>query len=407
MIVRRFLCWAQGADATARARGARALTRAYLAGALDASEHVDLDTAFSMLVDDASPLVRRIFSETLAPAPQAPRHIVIALANDQSDVAAPVLSWSPVLRDAELIDCAAIGDACAQTAIATRPDLSAPVTAALAEVGGLRAVLALCDNATADVPDFSLARIVERFGEDGAVREALLGRADLPVGLRHSLVVATARHLSAFIVGRSWMAPERAERVCREARDKATVHLAADSARAAGRLGARRLASHLRQSGHLTAALILRALLSGNVSLFEAALAELSGIDDARVVAIVRRRDGVAFAALYRRAGLPADLLPAFDASLACLAEVGQSVEEGGSALQRRMVERVVTACETLNRGELDGLIALLRRFEGEAAREEAAGRLDEMRAAARAARYEPPRVPVLVGYDKPEWFAA
>ena len=41
--------------------------------------------------------------------------------------------------------------------------------------------------------------------------------------------------------------------------------------------------SHLRESGQLTAGLVLRALLSGNIVLFEQALAELAGMPLARV----------------------------------------------------------------------------------------------------------------------------
>jgi uncharacterized protein (DUF2336 family) len=33
----------------------------------------------------------------------------VALANDQNDIAALVLSRSPVLSDADLVDCAALG----------------------------------------------------------------------------------------------------------------------------------------------------------------------------------------------------------------------------------------------------------------------------------------------------------
>ena len=45
----------------------------------------------------------------------------------------------------------------------------------------------------------------------------------------------------------------------------------------------RPLIRHLRESGQLTAGLILRALLSGNVELFEEALADLAaGAADAR-----------------------------------------------------------------------------------------------------------------------------
>jgi len=47
--------------------------------------------------------------------------MVLTLAGDHSDIAAIVLSRSPLLSDAELVDCAATSDSFAQSAIALRP----------------------------------------------------------------------------------------------------------------------------------------------------------------------------------------------------------------------------------------------------------------------------------------------
>ena len=69
--------------------------------------------------------------------------MVLTLANDSSDVAAIVLARTPLLSDAELVECAATADAVAQSAIALRPWVSAPVAAALAEVGARKALIAL------------------------------------------------------------------------------------------------------------------------------------------------------------------------------------------------------------------------------------------------------------------------
>jgi hypothetical protein len=135
----------------------------------------------------------------------------------------------------------------------------------------------------------------------------------------------------------------------------------------------RDLVRHLRSSSQLTASLALRALLSGDRDLFEAALVELSGLSEVKVAGLLRDFRGPGFAALYARAGLSAQWLPAFRAALDAQREFGSL---GGrlqdARLSLTMIERVLTACEDINAGELDKLMALLRRFEMEAAREEA-----------------------------------
>jgi hypothetical protein len=133
----------------------------------------------------------------------------------------------------------------------------------------------------------------------------------------------------------------------------------------------RALVAHLRGRGRLTPSLVLRAVLSNNGALLEAALCELSGVEPAKVAGFVRDFRGPGFAALYARAKMPANLLPAFRAALD--AQRASGLDAGGSArLSLAMVQKALAACGELNGGELDRLLALLRRFEAEALREDA-----------------------------------
>ena len=389
MIVRNFLQWAQTASAAQRAEGAGALARAYLYSDMEAPARRQAELALTALLDDASPLVRRALADNFASAVDAPRAIVAALASDQSDIASPVLSRSPLLTEAELIDCAAIGDSFAQSAIALRACVPAGVCAALAEIGSREAAISLSVNPGADLPEFSMRRMVERFGDDGEMREALLARPYLPATVRNDLVNATAASLMSFVIDCSWLSAERAQRLTRETRDKANVIIITEAAARDGRQGVRDLVAHLRASRQLTASLVLRALLSGNRDLFQAALVELSGLREDKVAGLVRDFRGAGFAALYGRAGLPQSLLPAFRAALEAQREFGDVHAQCGEAqLSLVMIQRVLTACDEINSGELGKLMALLRRFEMEAALEEA--RAEALRLAAEAAAPAP-----------------
>jgi uncharacterized protein (DUF2336 family) len=363
-IVRRFLQWAQGADAGGRAEAASALARAYLYSDLSAELRRQAVVGLTSMLDDHSALVRRAIAEALAGASDAPHHIILALACDQSEVSSVVLARSPVLTDAELVDCAAIGDARAQIALARRPGLGVSVAAALAEIGGREAVIALAGNCDADLSHGVLARIAARFGGDAEARDALLARPCLPASLRCDLVAATANALSAFVASCNWLSPERAQRIAEEAIEQGAICVANDSAYDE----AADLVRHLRHSGGLTIALLMRALLSGNRSLFEQALAELSGLSRGRVAGFAREPRSAGFAALYGRTGLPPHFLVAFRAALVALDEAPMTCSDHVSGA---LIERVVAACEKVHAPELSKLMALLRRFEAEAAREE------------------------------------
>ncbi|WP_165359383.1 DUF2336 domain-containing protein [Lichenibacterium minor] len=384
MLSRQFLSWAEHASAGERAEAAGNLARACLYAELDPIERGEMERTMTCLLDDASPLVRRALAEALAGAADAPHHLVSALANDQADIAALVLARSPRLDDAELIDAAALGESPAQCAIAARPGLSAAVAGALAEVGTVEAVLVLCRNHAAALADISSRRILERFGRDGEVRETLGARPDLGAALRHELVVATADALRDFVTACGWVAPARARRVAADETDRAALRLAGQDTDDRDRL---RFAAYLRGAGRLTPALVIRALLSGQVELFEAALAELSGQKLNRVSGLVRRHQGLAFAALVRSAGFSDDLLPVLRTALDARPPAGA---QPPAMLRRDVVGRVLARCGLEGDTTVAGLTALLRRFESEAARDECRRGGEGERAAPAERRVEP-----------------
>ncbi len=181
-IVRRFLAWAQSADAEARAEATSALARAYLYSDLRRARARRGDAR-----DDGA--ARRSFGPrspgaggSPVHASDAPRAVILALAGDEPDVAAAVLQRSPVLTDADLVDCAANGDVVAQTALARRPDLP-PGRGRRAgrERASCDAVLALIANPEIDLPAELLA---PHFHPLQRRRERARGaaRARLPAG---------------------------------------------------------------------------------------------------------------------------------------------------------------------------------------------------------------------------------
>jgi uncharacterized protein (DUF2336 family) len=369
MIVREFLQWLRTAPAGERADGASALARAYLFSPLSFDDRAAAEGAMLMLLDDPSPLVRRALAEAFASSQAAPPAVVHGLAADQSDVAVPVLERSPLLIDTDLVDLVATGPSVIQAAIARRPLLQRAVAAAIAEVGSAEACLVLIENSDADAAPFSIDRIVCRHGHLAAIREALLGRDDLPAPTRQALVAKLSKTLADFVASRAWLARDRAARIANEACERATVALAAESAY--GEM--RPLVRHLQQTGQLNAGLVLRALLCGNSVLFEEALSELSGVPLDRVCGLVHSRGNAGFRALYDKAGLPGSAYPAFREAIAAMQEDALLGEAGGcTRLQRRMVERVLTRCERVALGDVAPLMTLLRRFATEAAREEA-----------------------------------
>jgi uncharacterized protein (DUF2336 family) len=202
---------------------------------------------------------------------------------------------------------------------------------------------------------------------------------DLPAATRQNLVTRLSQTLAGFIVDRAWLEEDRAQRIAREACEKATVTIAAGNPTTE----LRPLIRHLCASGQLTAGLVLRALLSGNIALFEEALAALSGMPLTRVSALVHDCIGSGLRPLFEKAQLPVSMYAAFNAAIKAIRD--GLADANDARLQRRMVERVLAACESADSGDIAPLSTLLRRFATEAAREEARLFCDEIA--------EPPRL--------------
>lgn len=304
MVVSHFLKWVYTARAAERAAAASALARAYTEHDLPFEDRCAAEAALTLLLDDPSAKVRLAMADALSMAANAPMQVVSALASDQAEIAALILSRSPLFSDADLIERVTTGSGQIQTVIARRSDISMALAAAIAEIGEADACAALLANQGAALAAFSLKRIAERHGHLGRVRGALLASPILPPECRHMLLVKVGDALGnaplvVALVGRS-----RAERLTREACARARMILIdgthIDEYPA--------LVEHLRLGGELTPSFLVRTVAHGKMDFFGAVLSVLTGQDVPRVTAVLAGGRDVAVVALLRSAGLPAGL---------------------------------------------------------------------------------------------------
>lgn len=374
MVFELFLQRTQNAPLDARCRATASLVRSYLNGDAAPDEREEMEAAMTLLLDDPAPEVHYELARGLAGEKRAPRHIILALAEASEAVAALVLSQSPVLIEAELVEFIAEGTVAAQCAIAGRAWLPPGLSAALAEVGECDALIVLAGNPTASIPDFSLAKMAERHGEDGRLREAMLARPHLPLDVRHRLMIALSTSLANLAIGRDWMRAERAVAIADEAKDKSTVQMAA----AATTEQLPEFVEHLRTTGQLTTTLLLRAATHGHMRFLMEALSLLSGLPRRRVESLLIDGRESACRALFEKAELPPRVFPAFLAALDVQRELANEMGlqmPGHTEHHRfasRVVERVLTKCAAVATNEQRDLIVLLRRFATEAQRDAA-----------------------------------
>lgn len=381
MIVRRFVKWCETASARERREGILILGRAFAQDRVPPKDLESVVAALTLALDDPSPNVRMALAETLAGCARAPRPIVMALCEDNEDIAARVASRSPILCDGELIDLAAGGSVSLQAALAGRAEVSIRLAAAIAEVGAPAACLTLLRNEGATIAAISLCRLAERHGTDAALREALLLRDDLPPGIRQMLILEVGRALSLMPLVRRSLGDGRTRALVLDACERATAVLA--HSLESSEMPA--LVEHLRISGQLSTAFLVRMVCAGNIDLFAASLVALCGLSEKRVRAIVVDGHERAFQALIISCGLPAPAAPLLRTAVqvwkeAVTGRVMPGIDDVASLVMTRLV-----AIFRARRDEegFAALSALLGKLEAETCRDTARRHVQRMAEAA------------------------
>ncbi len=138
--------------------------------------------ALEILARDQATRVRRILAEALKDIADAPASIIRRLAEDaELIVCEPILSFSPVLTDEDLIEIIAGNPPeGARGAVARRRNLREKVSDAIVAADDTAAIAALLGNHSAQIREETLDRIVDRAVDIESWHEPLVRRPALP-----------------------------------------------------------------------------------------------------------------------------------------------------------------------------------------------------------------------------------
>lgn len=159
-------------------------------------EQVDIyDSVLIRLVDMVETEVRRFVAEQMAGLRRGPEETIRKLADDQIEVAEPILKRSTVLRDADLVRIADANGNCHRLAIAHRDVLSEEVTDVLVRRGDLRVKRRVASNEGAVLSDSAIVTLIGDSASDATLQSSLSERADLAETHIHSLVAVAGEEV--------------------------------------------------------------------------------------------------------------------------------------------------------------------------------------------------------------------
>ncbi len=236
-----------------------------------------------ILAQDQVTRVRQIIAETLKEVASAPGHVIQRLARDAAEVVAcPVLEFSPLLSDHDLVEIIESGGNSGRlSAISRRQGVGEQVTDAIVATRDEGAISALLDNGSAQIREEALDDLVAAALEVSAWQEPLVRRPRLPASAIRKLAGFVAASLLDLLKARHDLDRETARLVAREverriedaAEETAKKGVGTAAEETAAAETAEKRAMRMFEAGKLDDQVLIRALNGGDRDLVRHGLA--------------------------------------------------------------------------------------------------------------------------------------
>lgn len=345
-----------------RAETAAKVADAFETGALSPAERALAEQIFRVMVQDAEVKVRESLATHLKSSTNLPHDIALQMAKDVEQVSLPVLEFSKVLSDKDLVDIVRSSSAEKQTAVAKRAEVSGAVANALIDHGKSSGVVAaLAANKGAKLGEAEVDKILDKHGSDVNVTNSLVSRPNLPLRLSERIVNIVSQSMRDYLVERHDLSDEVAADLVLSARERATIMLLPAGAKSTDVI---EFAQQLHGAGRLSPTLVLRALCGGDIAFFEAAMSVLSGVPIINARLLIHDQGVLGLQSIYQYAHLPFELFPAFRAAF----DVAREMDYDGGDRDRqrfaaKVIERVLTRLEKLDDRNVDYLMNRLQQL--------------------------------------------
>ncbi len=256
------------------------------------------------LVHDVEKKLRKSLAENLSKRSDTPHALIVELANDDYEVAHPILIESNVLQDQDLIETIKHRTMEHQLAISMRQNLSEDVSEALVETGEQDVIANLLNNHGAKISRHVMDYLVSESKRVDSYQNPLVQRPDLPPELAERMSWWVSAALREHISGKFNLdlgdLDDAIETVTSEQFGEKTEELAPASK-------ADELIERLSDLGELNPAFLIKALRQGEISLFEAAFCKLTGLKLKLLRRILFEPGGEALVLLCRAIDVGAD----------------------------------------------------------------------------------------------------
>lgn len=318
------------------------------------------EQVFRLLMKDVALRVRETLADRIKHNINVPRDIVLHMANDVESVANPILIYSRVLSDADLVSIVEKShDTGKLMAITQRDMISSRVSDALVETRYAQVLRSLLANDGAKLTDRAFEKIVEDFRGDEAMMTALAQKPKLPITVVERIIMQVSVEVANELKGQYNLTDRELAKDTNHAREDFMVRLLENSLHD-DEIEA--LVKQMSAEGRLTPSIAMTALCRGQVMFFTMALATFASISVVNAKKLVADRGEHGFNGLYQKSGLPETMMDAMRLLLRAVQDMASDSATPGSMLYaNRLAERVIDSAGSQQIEYLPYFIALIR----------------------------------------------
>ncbi len=222
------------------------------------------------ITGDVEKSIRAHFAKRLSTQPDAPNDLLVFLANDDADVALPILRDCGLLSEPDLLEIVKNRSLQHKFAIAARENIGEKICLAINEIGDRDLTVVMLENHSAQIPEFVLEQLGDMSEYIKEFQKPLLRRPFLPKPVAEKMYRWVSVALREYITEKFEIDPRSLD-VDIECREKTINAISADSDPSS------QLVEKLHSAGELTTGFMIKSLRQGEIDLFEHAFAKLLG----------------------------------------------------------------------------------------------------------------------------------
>ncbi len=223
------------------------------------------------ITSDVERSIRAHFSKTISTLSDIPKDLIVFLANDEIEVALPILENSPILDEFDLIKLVQTRSSQHQLAIAARSDVSEAVASALCETENENVCLCLLNNLNAAISEETLEILCVKSEVISSYQNPLINRPFLPKNIAEKMYRYVSIALREIISEKFQIDPKILS-IAPEDRAQTILSISEEND------PSNKLIEKLYSAGELTNGFLLKSLHQGEIDLFEISFAKLSGL---------------------------------------------------------------------------------------------------------------------------------